>query len=208
MDGLMGVDATTIARARLHPDESRRVFRVLVDALANPGRTYRLPHDVVGRAPMALVPMLAMCDIEVSIAVHPDRHDWAGAVTVATGAPSGELEDAEWVAFLTPPTPQVLALLDPGSTYEPERGTRIAVAVHALVTVDDRHAAPAGATVIRLSGPGVAGHADLAVGGVPASVFDSLAAINADFPAGLDTWLLSADGRVAAIPRSSSIEVR
>jgi hypothetical protein len=83
---LMGVDATTIARARLHPDESQRVFRVLVDALASPGRTYRLPHDVVGRAPMALVPLLAMCDIEVSITVLPDRHDWAGVVT-AVDAP-------------------------------------------------------------------------------------------------------------------------
>ncbi|MET0145915.1 MAG: hypothetical protein ABW122_00600 [Ilumatobacteraceae bacterium] len=29
---------TTTARARLHPDESQRVFRVLVDALASPGR--------------------------------------------------------------------------------------------------------------------------------------------------------------------------
>jgi alpha-D-ribose 1-methylphosphonate 5-triphosphate synthase subunit PhnH len=151
------------------------VFRVLVDALASPGRTYRLPHDVVGRAPMALVPMLAMCDIDVSITVHPDRHDWVGAVTVATGAPSGELEDAEWVAFLAPPTPQLLGLLDPGSAYTPERGTRISVAAQSLVTVDDRHMAPAGATVVRLSGPGVAGHVDLAVGGVPGTVFSCLA---------------------------------
>jgi len=171
----MGVDATTIARARLHPDESQRVFRVLVDALASPGRTYCLPHDVVGRAPMALVPMLAMCDIDVSITVHPDRHDWAGAVKVATGTPSGELEDAEWVAFLAPPTPQLLGLLDPGSAYTPERGTRISVAAQSLVTVDDRHMAPAGATVVRLSGPGVAGHVDLAVGGVPGTVFSCLA---------------------------------
>ena len=117
---------------------------------------------------MALVPMLAMCDIEVSITVHPDRHEWAGAVTVATGAPGGEFEDAEWVAFLTPPTPPLLGLLDPGSAYTPERGTRIAIAAQSLVTVDDRHAAPAGATVLRLSGPGVAGHTNLAVGGVPA----------------------------------------
>lgn len=203
----MGVDATTIARARLHPDESQRAFRVLVDALANPGRTYRLPHALLGRTPMALVPLLAMADIEVTVAVRPDRDGWSGALATATGAPITDLDAAEWVAFLEPPAPDVLGELDPGSAYVPERGTRIAVAAESLVTVGGRHEAPPDATVVRLHGPGVPGHVELAVGGIDREFFTTLAAINSDFPAGLDTWLLTDEGRVAAIPRSSSIEV-
>jgi phosphonate C-P lyase system protein PhnH len=204
----MAVDAGSIARARLHPDESQRVFRVLVDALGNPGRTYRLPPAAVGRTPTALVPLLAMTDLDVAIAVHPDRDGWSGALAGATGAPITDVDEAEWVAFLEPPTPQLLGRLDPGSAYAPERGTRLAMSVDGLVTIDERHPAPAGATVLRLSGPGISGHAHLAVSGVDAAVFASLASINDGFPVGLDTWLLTESGHVAAIPRSARIEVR
>ena len=204
----MALDAATAARVRLHPDEARRVFRVLVDALANPGRCYRLPPSAVGRTPIAVVPLLAMTDPDVTIAVEPDRHGWAGVVATATGAPETDLDDAEWVAFLQAPSVTALRRLDPGSVYSPERGTRIVLTAAALATVDERHPAPRSATVVRLAGPGVAGHTDLAVDGIGGEVFAALAATNRGFPAGLDTWLVSDDGSVAAIPRSSSIELR
>jgi alpha-D-ribose 1-methylphosphonate 5-triphosphate synthase subunit PhnH len=199
---------TITARARLHDGEAARVFRVLVDALASPGRTYRMPRDLVGRTPMALVPLLAVGDIDVTVAVEPDRERWALAVATATGAATSASEDADWVAFLEAPTSRSIERLDPGSTYAPERGTRVSIAVDALVPLDGRHRAPAEATVVRLAGPGVPGHTELAVVGIGAGVFATLAAVNRGFPAGLDTWLLAADGSVAAIPRSSTIELR
>jgi len=203
----MTLDASTMARARLHPDESQRTFRVLVDALSQPGRLFRLPDAVLGRAPAALVPLLAIADIEVAVAVTPDPDGWADVLTVTTGAPVSETCDAEWVAFLDAPTPQQLQALDPGSAYAPERGTRIVVAVGSLDAIDGRRDAEPAAAVVVLRGPGVPGSRVLAVGGVDADVFAAVAAINADFPAGIDTWLVTADGTIAGLPRSTTIDV-
>lgn len=203
----MPVDARTTARARLRPGESQRVFRALLDALAHPGRSYELPADIRGRAPMAVVPLLALADLEVTVAVEPDPDGWAAALTLATGAPARSLTDAEWIAFLEPPGADVLATLDRGSAYAPERGTRIVIAAGSL-TAPGESEASGGATVVRLTGPGVDGHATFAVDGIDGDMFGALARINAEFPAGIDTWLVTDDGTVVAIPRSSTIDVR
>lgn len=203
----MDIDAWTTARARLRPDESQRTFRVLVDALSHPGRPFRLPETVVGRAPTALVPLLAVADIEVTVAVVPDVDGWADVLTVTTGAPVSETIEAEWVAFLRPPTPQQLHALDPGSAYAPERGTRIIVTVESLDVVDQARDVEPACVAVRLGGPGVPGTRILAVGGVDADVFASLGAINADFPAGIDTWLATVDGTIVGLPRSTVIDV-
>lgn len=200
----MAVDAATTAGARLSPDESQQTFRVLLDALAHPGRTAHLPAALVGRAPMALVPLLAMADLETVVAVVPDRDGWGAALTIATGAPVGAPVDAEWVACLEAPGADLVARLDVGSAEVPERGTRLVVAVESLTepSIDATSAA-----VLRLRGPGVAGATTLAVGGVDDEVFAALARANADFPAGIDTWLVTVDGTVAAIPRSTTLDV-
>jgi alpha-D-ribose 1-methylphosphonate 5-triphosphate synthase subunit PhnH len=185
---------------------AQQLFRVLVDALASPGLVFQLPRAVVQRIPTALVPLFVMTDNDVPVAVHPDSEGWHTVVGLATGAPPAELADAEWVAFLEPPAATLLGSLDPGSTYAPERGTRVAITVRSLRAAERVDAEP-DEVPLRLAGPGIRGHTELAVGGVDRAVFTSLVAINASFPAGLDVWLATPSGSVAAIARSTAIEV-
>ncbi|MFC7583667.1 phosphonate C-P lyase system protein PhnH [Nonomuraea antimicrobica] len=62
-------------------------------------------------------------------------------------------------------------------------------------------------TVLTLSGPGVPGTRRLRVAGLHRDVFAALAAANAAFPAGIDTFLVARDGTVAGLPRSTRIEI-
>jgi alpha-D-ribose 1-methylphosphonate 5-triphosphate synthase subunit PhnH len=59
---------------------------------------------------------------------------------------------------------------------------------------------------LSLSGPGVPGTRQLAVRGLPPAVFDAISEANQAFPAGIDTFLVTADGKVAGLPRSVRID--
>lgn len=205
----MALDAAVIAAARLRPEESQAVFRALLDALARPGRPTRLPAAAVGRAPSPIVALLALADIEVGVAVTPDGAGWAAALTTATGAPVRPASEADWVAFLVPPSPAEVAELDRGSALAPERGTRLVVAVESIAPgASPANDAPGDEPiVVTVSGPGVPDTVAVTVGGVDPSLFEALAAANAEFPAGLDTWLVTADGAVVGLPRSSHVAV-
>ncbi|WP_165977946.1 phosphonate C-P lyase system protein PhnH [Nonomuraea diastatica] len=61
--------------------------------------------------------------------------------------------------------------------------------------------------VLVLRGPGVPGVRRVRVTGLPAGVFAALAEANADFPAGVDTFLVAQDGTIAGLPRSTRIEI-
>ena len=57
---------------------------------------------------------------------------------------------------------------------------------------------------LRLAGPGISGHAHLAVTGLPADIADRLAANHALFPRGVDLVLAGPTG-VAALPRTTRV---
>jgi alpha-D-ribose 1-methylphosphonate 5-triphosphate synthase subunit PhnH len=56
----------------------------------------------------------------------------------------------------------------------------------------------------RLAGPGISGHAHLAVAGLPADIAGRLAANRALFPRGVDLILAGPTG-VAALPRTTRV---
>ena len=60
---------------------------------------------------------------------------------------------------------------------------------------------------LSLRGPGIETTQCLTVSGLAASEFATLAEINQDFPLGVDTILTDASGRLACIPRSSTITI-
>jgi alpha-D-ribose 1-methylphosphonate 5-triphosphate synthase subunit PhnH len=59
--------------------------------------------------------------------------------------------------------------------------------------------------VLFLSGPGIPGVRKLCVAGPDRGFFETLAAINGEFPLGIDVILTTADRRMACIPRSTKI---
>jgi hypothetical protein len=72
-----------VRRARLTPFESQHVFRVLLDALARPGRIAAFDPSLGDRVPPALLGLLALADVDVSISVTGGEGDPSGTAALA-----------------------------------------------------------------------------------------------------------------------------
>jgi alpha-D-ribose 1-methylphosphonate 5-triphosphate synthase subunit PhnH len=177
--------------APLDPDTAQRTFRAVLDALARPGVVQQLP--VEPEVPTALLPVLALADLDTSVAVLADDGGWAEAVTTATTAPITGLPTARLVAALRTFAAGEPGAIRTGSAAAPEDGALVALAVPA---VD-------GGTPITLRGPGIANARTVAPQGLPADLLAARAA--ATFPAGFDLLLADPGGRVLGIPRSTRI---
>lgn len=190
--------AAMAADARLDTFASQRTFRTLLDALSRPGLLHRL-HLPSG-VPAALMPALALADVDVTACVltPSESPDWAAVLTLATGARIVPLEQADVVVALRPPTPDEIRALRRGRADAPELGALLALACGALGQ---------GRTLLVLCGPGVPESRPLGIDGVEPAVFEALARANATYPAGVDTFLVAADGTVAGLPRSTNLEV-
>lgn len=182
------------------PTQSQQDFRLLIDVLCRPGTVRALELAARPDVPAAAVVAAGLADVEVSLAVLEDGERWAAALHSATGASTAPLATAQLVVALrTPMAPEILALAR-GDALHPELGSRLVIAVSALGEPD----AP---VTLHLRGPGVVDENELRISGIPADVLEALSLANAEFPAGVDTFLVAADGRVAALPRSSRIRI-
>ncbi|MEO1063267.1 MAG: phosphonate C-P lyase system protein PhnH [Actinomycetota bacterium] len=202
-------DGELVRTARLEGERSQHAFRTLLDSLSRPGTIHRVPEGViVDGVPPALLLPLAIADVEVSVAVlrSGDHADWGRLLTDATGARLAPMEAAACVTMLVPPTAEDVERLRRGSALAPESAARLAIQVDALS--DGADSIDGDAVVVELTGPGVDGAATLAISGVAAEVVIAIDQANAGYPAGLDTWFVSTAGDVAAVPRSSRLEVR
>lgn len=182
----------------LAPAASQGVFRAVLDAMAHPGEILRIP--AVGMAagtdtPAALLPVLALADLSTPVCVLAADSRWAGLVTAATGAAIRPLEEAGLVAALDVPGPRQLRGLRTGSAAAPELGAQVFIAVSGLGE----------SAALRLSGPGIAGERALSADGLPDGFWAARAGLIRDFPAGVDLVFLTPDGRLAAVPRSTTV---
>ena len=185
--------SAAVGLAPLDPDTAQRAFRAVLDALARPGVVQQLPAEP--DVPAALLPVLALADLDTPVCVLADGGDWADAVATATTAPITGLPTARLVAALRTFAADEPAVIRTGSAAAPEDGALVALAVPALD----------GGTPITLRGPGIAGARTVAPQGLPADLLAARAA--ATFPAGFDLLLADPGGRVFGIPRSTQIEM-
>lgn len=180
----------------LDADTAQRAFRSVLDALARPGLRATLPP--AGDLPAALLPVLALADLDTPVCVLGDTPDagWARALATSTSAPVVGLAAARLVAALRPLAAGELATVRAGSSAAPEEAALVVLAVPALD----------GGPVLTLSGPGVPGARTVAPLGCPPDLVAARAATT--FPAGPDLLLVTPDGAVLGIPRSTRIENR
>ena len=183
--------AASTALAPLHPDTAQSVFRAVLDALARPGTVHTLPAH--GAVPGALLPVLALADLDTPVTVLSDE-DWADRVGTATGAPVTTIGQAALVAALRPLGSGDVRWFPTGSAAAPESAALVSMAVPGLDGGPRR----------TLSGPGAPGTRTVQARGIPPELWTVRAAVA--FPAGFDLVLVDPDGRVVGIPRSSRIE--
>ncbi|WP_406630691.1 phosphonate C-P lyase system protein PhnH [Amycolatopsis sp. WGS_07] len=174
-------------------NESQLAFRTVLNALAHPGATYRLPDTAV---PPAVLPTLALADLGTAVCLLEEETDWVETVVSATSAPLSDLNKARLVTALRAMTVEEIAELHRGTALAPEDGALVTLAVS---DVD-------GGPAWRLTGPGVPGEKTLAPQGLPAGFVAARAELVAGFPAGADFLLVCPDGRIAGLPRTTTIE--
>ena len=204
---------TVTTATPLSAAQSQLVFRAVLDALARPGTVQRLPANAT--APSALLPVLALADLETPACVLADTDEWADVVRAMTSAPGAGLARARLVAALRPVTGDELASLRTGSPAAPEDGALACLSVTSLTALADREDADradeaggsaAGGSRLRLSGPGIPGTRDLLVTGLPPGFVAVRRDLTRGFPAGADLLLVTADGDLAGLPRTTLID--
>lgn len=175
-----------------HPLEQQRVFRLLMQAFAYPGRT--VPLSTQGDA---LIRCLAtLVDRETGLAdPHGllSREQWS---LLEAGR-----NDADHAAFVLARGDKAPDFFPRRGTLEnPQHGTTVVVKVNKL---EDAQARGKGQR-LRLHGPGIPGQTPLQVEGLHAEWLPARVIWNADFPMGLDMLLVDGSS-AAALPRTTRI---
>ncbi len=178
------------------PVQSATAFRSVLQAMARPGTIHQLA-GAVPPPPLSVaagVVLLTLCDPETPLFVGasvdtPDLRSW---IAFHTGAPFSAASEAviaigSWQDF----TP--LSAFPVGSAEYPDRSTTL-ITEMGLLGRD-------GSNPCRLTGPGIKNFSTLSL--PDPALMQANAAL---FPLGLD-FILTSESSVAAIPRSTRIEV-
>lgn len=182
--------------------DAQAVFRVLMDAVANPGAVHPLRGCPVPPAPLAAeaaAAALALCDqdtpvwLDPALAATPPVAEW---LRFHTGAPF--VDEPRRCAFALVSDPLALPPFDRfdlGTAEYPDRSTTLVIQVASF---------SAGAPLV-LAGPGIPGSRTFAASPLPTDLPERLVANRALFPRGVDLILVGA-GAAAALPRSTRVE--
>jgi alpha-D-ribose 1-methylphosphonate 5-triphosphate synthase subunit PhnH len=198
----MSLDLPTALASGFHEPvfDSQRAFRAAMEALANPGRLRPVGRELVD-APLpaaATALILALCDYETSLFLAPSVSARSGV-----GNYFRFHTDAMQVAE---PAVAAFALVDlahdhldlsafaQGTPEYPDRSTTVIAVVASL----------ADGPTLTLSGPGIAGTAELRIAGLPGDFVDQWRANRAVFPLGVDLIFATSDA-IVGLPRSTRI---
>lgn len=182
--------------------DTQRVYRLMLDAIARPGKILTLqrldvypPHCMTGFAAGLAFTLL---DAETGFAVLPANGHWQDYVALNTGARPVAAERAEFLLVDGKEyAPQILSL-NRGSLPSPEGGATLFVMVGNI-------AADGGGVRLTLTGPGIKGRAAITIDGLNIANLDNIVALNQEYPLGVDTFFTDPHGNLAALPRSTTV---
>ena len=193
------------ANSRLDITAAQHVFRVLLETAAHPGRISRFRIAPTLPVPPVMLPALALADVDTGIAaIGRTSVDWGRVIAGATDARVVATVDAAIVVAPVGIEPAEVLTLRRGHALRPEDGARLCLSCDELDL--DGFTGP-DVVVLTLRGPGIDDQQLLSVRGLSARVIAALIEANSAFPAGIDTHLITAEGRVATLPRSTQISV-
>lgn len=178
--------------------DAQRVFRVVLTAIAEPGRV--LPLDPGCTPPGSIDPaaaaaVLALCDTDTPLWLSPAIADAGDFFGFHTGAPiAATAGDALFVLATAAERPP-LASLCAGTVDYPDRSATLILAVQTIVGGDGW----------RLSGPGIADVRAVLPQPIDDRFADEWRQNHARFPLGIDVVLTARD-HIAGLPRSTRLE--
>lgn len=211
-DGTAGRLAS-VARGFAQPvHAAQQAFRALLEAMARPGRIHTLPEPVLAGVEPPGLPrgltalLLTLLDAETSLWVDDalvGEHglDYLRFHTgVRTLSYAGDAAFAVGSANRIPP--EIWSALNAGTDEVPQSGATLLIEVPSLPS---QGTAPA-VTPLLLRGPGIESEQTLAVGGLDAAFWQARAALESEYPRGIDLILCCGD-TLAAIPRTTRVTV-
>lgn len=179
--------------------QSQQAFRILLDAMARPGRVMEQAFDCGhpdGLAPVLAAGLLTLADLDAPV--------WLGAgfdtdavkawLRFHTGAPLAAQPDQAALALLDASAMPTLENFSLGSDEAPERGATLLVQVP---TLD-------GAAAMTWRGPGIRESVAMPLCGLDAASWRQRAQLASAFPRGLDIYL-GCGRQVIGLPRSTTI---
>lgn len=201
----MTTESELMAHARLGGRRSLAVFRAVLDATARPGKLVELPWAGGPGVPSVVVPALALADLDVAVAtLEVAQHvatSWASRLRTLTGCRVVAAAKADMVVALRPPDVDEIGTMRTGRADRPELGARLIISCTSLAE------GRGPGVVVDVRGPGASHGRTVTVGGVDVAVFTALGHANRQFPAGLDSWFVTAGGQMVAIPRSTRMAI-
>lgn len=181
--------------------DSQGVFRTLLTALSEPGRSHRLTQAVL--APAALhaasaCVLLTLADFETPVWLAPELGAEAEAwVRFHCGAPIASEPAAAAIAVLDGSrSGPGLDAFDGGDERYPDKSATLIVQTTALT----------GGTDVTLVGPGIRDATSLSPRGLRPGFWSEVAANHARYPLGVDLLLVAGDA-LAGLPRSTTVTV-
>jgi alpha-D-ribose 1-methylphosphonate 5-triphosphate synthase subunit PhnH len=182
-------------------------FRRLLTALSRPGRVVRL-DALDGPSPLAAALAVGECllDCEVSLCVMGggDGDGLQSALVTATQVQTAVLSEADFIFIRGGQSRGEVRRAKRGGLETPEEGASL------VYCLDCAGPSTPERLRIRLSGPGIAGPAGIApeMDGISTEELRVLMEVNADYPLGVDAFLVRHDGQVMGLPRSTRICMR
>jgi alpha-D-ribose 1-methylphosphonate 5-triphosphate synthase subunit PhnH len=201
----------TVGRAFAQPvHDAQQVFRTALAAMARPGRVLPLAGPALaalepppGLSPGLAALLLSLLDGETSLWLAPPLASdetlqylrfHCGVRVAPTPATAAFV-----VARAAQAGPGLWSTLDLGTDEAPQVGATLILDVRSL-----RAALPGEPGALTLSGPGIQSWHALAVPDLPAPFWHARAALEADYPRGVDLILCSGE-RIAALPRTTRV---
>jgi len=178
--------------------DSQSIFRVLLEAMAHPGRDYAVPvktTSVGGVSAEALAVLLSLADAETPVWLHESYRNPAVAQHLAFHASVTLTEETSAATFAVlpgGPFERTLPAFAYGTPEYPDRSTTLIICCESFE----------GDPALVLQGPGIETQQIFAPHPLPAGLRDQMAANTLLYPLGID-MIFVAPGRLAAIPRTT-----
>jgi alpha-D-ribose 1-methylphosphonate 5-triphosphate synthase subunit PhnH len=194
------IEAAELSARFLDLHESQIVFRLLLDALSQPGTDFHLPAELVTRIPVVEIPLLALLGYDTPFALV--GADTAREQLVAR-ATSGRISDSSAAGYLgvcdsrTELLPMGFCL---GTPMRPDTAAQVSVQVNGIFTSAKELAA-----TLHVSGPGVESVNHVICDGATTGELEFLLRRDWTAPRGLDMWIIGVDGSFIGIPRTSRV---
>jgi len=189
-----------------------RVFRVLLDCLARPGRVGTLPDPPLTDPPpldngdipnpVAVAACMSLLDQTVSFAQAAGTiwlsadHPLTRWITLRSNAQPVPAPIADFALLHTPASVALLEELKQGTLICPEHSCTVFLCVPEII---------AGGATLRLSGPGIAGQAMIGLPGMTRTEIAALADRPGQFPLGIDIFLIDRHQHCVGLPRTVQI---